>query len=249
MPLGRDQRSGGSTAPKATTGVTGDLTAANGGHDVSTSMRAKGAFITFEGVEGSGKTTQARRLGADLVARGLTVCLTGEPDGTPLGLAVRALLEADGVGRTPLAETFLFLAARQQHVAQVLRPALERGELVISDRYLDATTAYQGYGRGVDVQAINELNLVATGGVLPDLTLVLDLPAAAGIARIAGRTHDSFERLGPAFHERVRQGYRELAQVEQKRIVVISADRVVADVARDISRIVEERLGGFLGGA
>lgn len=212
-------------------------------------MRSRGALITFEGVEGSGKSTQARRLADVLEARGLGVRLTSEPDGTPLGAAVRAMLETDGAHRTPLAESFLFMAARQQHVAQVVRPALERGDVVISDRYVDATVAYQGYARGLDIRTIEELNLVATGGVLPDLTLVLDLPTEVGMARIAGRPHDSFERLGIDFHARVRQGYLEIAAADKARVTLISADRPEDEVERAVWRAVEERFGETLCGA
>lgn len=209
----------------------------------------RGAFITFEGVEGSGKTTQARHLASFLEERGRRVCLTREPDGTPLGAAIRALFEADAARPTPMAEMFLFLAARQQHVAGVVRPALERGEIVISDRYIDATVAYQGYGRGLDVQTIKELNLLATGGVLPDLTVVLDLPAAVGIGRIAGRAHDSFETMGLAFHERVRQGYLEIAREDKARVAVVAADRGEAEVREAVRALVEDRLReGLRGG-
>jgi dTMP kinase len=205
-------------------------------------------FITFEGIEGSGKTTQARHLAAFLGARGARVCSTSEPDGTPLGVAVRALFERDRARPTPLAEAFLFLAARQQHVAHVIRPALARGEIVISDRYADATVAYQGYGRGVDVKTIKDLNLLATGGLLPELTLVLDVPASTGIARIAGRAQDSFERLGLAFHEQVRQGYLEIAREEPERVAVVPADRAESEVRAAIEALVLTRLGEAPGG-
>jgi dTMP kinase len=209
----------------------------------------RGAFVTFEGIEGSGKSTQAGRLARWLRSRGCRVCLTSEPDGTPLGVALRGLFEADRSPAAPLAEAFLFLAARHQHVAAVVRPALERGDIVISDRYMDATVAYQGYGRGVDVQIVRELNLLATGGVVPDLTVVLDLPVAVGIARISARAPDSFERLGPEFHERVRRGYLEIAEAEKTRIAVVAADRSEAEVERAILALVRERLGAVLDGA
>lgn len=202
----------------------------------------RGVLITFEGVEGSGKTTQARHLAAFLEGRGRRIRLTREPDGTALGVAVRALFDAEAARPAPLAEMFLFLAARQQHVAQVIRPALERGEVVISDRYAHATVAYQGYGRGVDPQTIRELNLIATGGVLPDLTLVLDLSPALGIRRIAGRAHDAFEKLGLDFHERVRQGYLEIARAEKERIAVVAGDRTEAEVRDTIRALVVDRL-------
>jgi len=208
----------------------------------------RGVLITLEGVEGSGKTTQARHLAAFLEGRGRRVRLTREPDGTALGVAVRALFDAEAARPAPLAEMFLFLAARQQHVAQVIRPTLERGEVVISDRYADATVAYQGYGRGVDPQTIRELNLIATGGVLPDLTLVLDLSPAIGIRRIAGRAHDAFEKLGLDFHERVRQGYLEIARAEKERIAVVAGDRSEAEVRDSIRALVVDRLREVLDG-
>jgi dTMP kinase len=202
-------------------------------------------LITFEGIEGSGKSTQARLLADRLTGAGRRVCLTSEPDGTPLGLAIRALFgAASPTPVTPLAEAFLFLAARQQHVTQVVRPALERGDVVISDRYVDATMAYQGHGRGVDVQTIRELNVLVTGGLMPDLTLLLDVEARVGMARIAGRTHDAFERLGLPFHERVRQGYLEIARDHKDRVAVVSADQPEATVARVIRALVRERLPG-----
>ncbi len=159
----------------------------------------RGTLITVEGVEGSGKTTQCRRLAAHLRARGLEVVETSEPDGTALGQAIRALFELEP-RPTPLTQAFLFLAARQEHVAQLIRPALTRGAVVISDRYADATVAYQGYGQGLDLQTIRDLNALATGGLLPDLTLLLDLEPAAGMGRIAGRPLDAFERMDQPFH-------------------------------------------------
>jgi len=205
-------------------------------------------LITFEGVEGSGKTTQARHLAAFLDGRGRRVRLTREPDGTALGQAVRTRFEAGAPGPAPLAEMFLFLAARKQHVVEVIRPAVEGGAVVISDRYVDATVAYQGYGRGVDPQTIRELNLIATGGVLPDLTILLDLAPALGIRRIAGRAHDSFETLGLDFHERVRQGYLEIARAEKERVAVVGGDQAEAEVRDAIQALVVDRLREALGG-
>src|SRR5215470_17805078 len=167
----------------------------------------RGLFISVEGVEGSGKSTHCRRLGQWLTDRGFEVILTSEPDGTPLGAGIRGLFEKDGARPTPLTQTFLFMAARQQHVTHVIRPALARGAVVLSDRYVDATMAYQGLGQGVDPETIRDLNALATGGVLPDLTLLLDLDPAVGMARIRGRRLDAFECMGRAFHERVREGY------------------------------------------
>jgi dTMP kinase len=186
----------------------------------------RGLLITLEGVEGSGKSTQCLRLAAHLRAQGIDVVETSEPDGTPLGLAaVRAVIERDGPPPTPLAQTFLFMAARQQHVAHVIRPALERGAVVISDRYTDATLAYQGYAQGVDLHTIRELNALATGGIQPDLTLVLDLDPAVGIGRIRGRLLDAFEKMDLDFHRRVREGYLDIARADKSRVVVLAADQ------------------------
>lgn len=207
-------------------------------------------LITVEGVEGSGKSTQCVRLAQRLSARGLEVVRTSEPDGTPLGSRVRALFEADGPTPTPVTQTFLFMAARQEHVTRVIAPALARGAVVISDRYADATVAYQGYGQGMDVQTIRELNMLATGGVLPDLTLVLDLDPAAGMRRIRGRALDTFEKMDTAFHRRVREGYLEIARADKNRVVVLDADREPDALHADVVRAVDEllaRRGGVRG--
>jgi dTMP kinase len=207
-------------------------------------------LITVEGVEGSGKSTQCARLEQHLTGLGLQVVRTSEPDGTPLGLRVRALFEGGGPTPTPLTQAFLFMAARQEHVTRVIAPALARGAVVISDRYADATVAYQGYGQGMDVQTIRELNMLATGGVLPDLTLVLDLDPAAGMRRIRGRALDAFEKMDPAFHRRVREGYLEIARADKNRVVVLDADRDPDALHVDVIRAVDEllaRRGGARG--
>jgi dTMP kinase len=201
-----------------------------------------GLFITVEGVEGSGKSTQCRRLVERLSARDLDVVLTSEPDGTALGSAIRRLFETESPP-TPLTQVFLFMAARQQHVAQVVRPALARGLIVISDRYADATVAYQGYGQGVDLETIHELNALATGGLRPDLTLVLDLDPAVGMARIGGRSLDAFERMDLPFHRRVRDGYLEIARTERRRVVVLPADQDAAVLSDAMLAAVDELLG------
>ena len=208
----------------------------------------RGALITVEGVEGSGKSTQCARLAEHLTRRGIEVVQTSEPDGTPLGLRIRALFEADGPTPTPLTQTFLFMAARQEHVTRVIGPALTRGAVVISDRYADATVAYQGHGQGVDVQTIGELNMLATGGVLPDLTLVLDLDPVVGMQRIRGRALDAFEKMDLAFHRRVREGYLEIARSDKSRVVVLDAGRdpdvLHADVVRAVAECLARRGGG-----
>ena len=134
------------------------------------------------------------------------------------------------------------MAARQQHVTQVIRPALTRGAVVLSDRYVDATMAYQGFGQGVDLETIRDLNALATGGVMPDLTLLLDLDPAAGMARIGSRRLDAFERMGLAFHERVREGYLEIARAEKRRVVVLDAGQDVAALHAAVTVAVEELL-------
>jgi dTMP kinase len=202
-------------------------------------------LITFEGVEGSGKTTQMARLERWLEGQGYRVERTAEPDGTELGKAIRRLFERPDLGITPLGEVFLFLAARQQHVTEKIRPWLEHGRIVLCDRYVDATLAYQGYGRGVDADLIRELNLRATGGVLPDLTLLFDLDPSAGLRRIAQRRLDHFERQAVAFHRRVRQGYRQIHRAEPKRVRLIRAGRPTAAVTEQVQTVVAEFLRGL----
>ena len=205
-----------------------------------------GVLITLEGVEGSGKTTQMARLERWLRRRGRKVERTREPDGTRLGVAVRRLFERPGVHPQPLVEVFLFMAARQQHVVEKLRPWLDRGRVVLCDRYVDATVAYQGYGRGVDLDLIRELNTRATGGVMPDLTLLFDLDPARGLKRnrTKGRRLDRFEREALAFHRRVRRGYLEIQRAEPKRVRVIDASQSPAVVDAEVRAIVEEFLRG-----
>ena len=199
----------------------------------------RGVLITFEGVEGSGKTTQMRHLERRLAREGLRVERTAEPDGTALGARIRRLFD---LAAEPLAEMFLFMAARRQHVAEKIGPWLQQGRIVLCDRYTDATVAYQGYGRGVDRDLIRELNVRATGGVLPDLTLLFDVPPAVGLRRIRGRALDHFEREALTFHRRVRRGYLEVLRAEPKRVRLIRADRPVALVAHQVAEVVEEFL-------
>jgi dTMP kinase len=201
----------------------------------------RGVLITFEGVEGSGKTTQMLRLARWLQRTGHAVESTREPDGTPLGRGVRRLFEH---GPDPLTEMFLFLAARHQHVVERIQPWLRARRIVLSDRYTDATIAYQGYGRGLDPEMIRELNLRATGGVLPDLTLLFDMDPAVGFRRIRGRTLDHFERQALAFHRRVRRGYLEIQRAEPKRVRIVKADRPADVVAAEVQSVVSETLRG-----
>ena len=204
-------------------------------------MKSRGVLITFEGVEGSGKTTQMARLGRFLRSRGHRVELTREPDGTALGAGVRRLFEH---GPEPLTQVFLFLAARHQHVAEKIGPWLRRGRVVLCDRYTDATVAYQGHAAGIDPATIRELNVRATGGVLPDLTLLFDLDPAEGFRRRQGRRRDHFERQALAFHRRVRRGYLEIQRAEPKRVTIIDAAREPAEVAAQVREVVLEFLRG-----
>lgn len=208
----------------------------------------RGLFITVEGVEGSGKSTHCRRLGQWLTDRGFEVVLTGEPDGTQVGAGIRGLFEIAGEATTALTQTFLFMAARQQHVTQVIRPALARGAVVISDRYADATLAYQGFGGGLDLQTIRDLNALATDGVMPDLTILLDLDPVEGIRRISDRRLDAFEKMDMDFHRRVREGYLDIARAEKHRVVVLSAtppkDELHAAVVRAVEGLLLKQEAG-----
>jgi dTMP kinase len=199
----------------------------------------RGVLITFEGVEGSGKTTQMLRLERRLRLGEHRVERTAEPDGTVLGARIRRLFD---LAPQPLAEVFLFMAARRQHVAEKIGPWLRRGRIVLCDRYTDATVAYQGYGRGVDRDLIRELNVQATGGVLPDLTLLFDISPEVGLRRIRGRTLDRFEREALSFHRRVRRGYLEILRSEPKRVRLIQAARPPEAVTAQVRATVEEFL-------
>ena len=172
---------------------------------------------------------------------GYPVEQTREPDGTPFGAAVRRLFERDV---TPLTQALLFLAARHQHVVERIRPWLRARRVVLSDRYTDATVAYQGYAGGVDPEIIRELNVRATGGVLPDLTLLFDCDPSVGFRRRGGRRRDHFERQALAFHRKVRRGYREIQRAEPKRVRLIDATRPADEVAAEVHAIVGEFLRG-----
>lgn len=207
----------------------------------------EGVFITVEGIEGSGKSTQTRLLVGYL--RGMELCVTEtrEPGGTEIGETIRRIiLSPSGEKISPETELLLMLACRADHVERVINPALERGDVVISDRYADATFAYQGFGRGVDLERIRGLNEAATGGLSPDLTVLLDLDVESGLARVEARSGqaetDRFESETLDFHNRVRQGYRDIAFLEPDRIKVVQADAAVEAVQERIRAIVEEFL-------
>ena len=199
-----------------------------------------GFFITFEGPEGAGKTTQISLLADALQNANRTVTRTREPGGDPVGERVRELLLHGTVGAE--AELLLFAAARAQNVQTVVRPALLRGDVVLCDRYTDSTLAYQGAGRNLDAEFIARVNQFATSGLVPDLTLLLDLPPADGLARQARSEQNRLDREALAFHERVRAAFLAVQQAEPRRIFLIDAAQPVPDVARAIWQTVQ----GFL---
>ncbi len=188
----------------------------------------KGVFLTLEGLDGSGKSTQARLLARFLEERGLKVRLTREPGG---GIEVRSLLRGD---LSPEAEYLLFSADRAEHVRKVILPALEEGAFVVSDRYLDSSLAYQGYGRGLPLPWLEEVAERVTLGLRPHLTFLLDLPPEEALRRIGKRAKDRFEEEGLAFFRRVREGYLHLARLEPGRFVVLDATRSVGEVQGEI---------------
>ena len=206
-------------------------------------------FVTIEGGDGSGKSRQVGLLDEYLEARGVSRLLTREPGDTPLGKQLRKLLlEGRPESLSDETELFLILADRAQHVREVVRPALEQGKLVVSDRYADSTLAYQGYGRGMDLEMLRRLNLVATGGTMPELTIVLDCPVEVALARAAerqdgqGARENRFEAEGIAFQRRVREGFLELAEAEPSRCVVVSTACPVMETQEEMRRIIDERL-------
>lgn len=205
-----------------------------------------GAFITIEGPDGGGKTTQAERLAAHLRELGKRVHLTREPGGTWLGERIRELLldRTGSVAPTdPLADAFLFNAARRQLVREVIRPELEAGATIVCARFTDSTLAYQGYGAGLDIDLLRQLNDAATDGLHPDLTLLLDVPVEAGLARKAPGDVTRFEaEYDLGFHQRVRNGFLALAAEDSDRIAIIDATGPIDDVSRQIASIVDARL-------
>jgi dTMP kinase len=200
----------------------------------------RGLFITIDGPDGGGKTTQAERLRGHLVERGMAVHLTREPGGTWLGERLRDIIlartEAGAAPTDPLTDAFLFDAARRQLVREVIRPALEAGTTVICARFADSTLAYQGYGAGVPLDALRSLEALATDGLRPDRTVLLDLPVEAGLARKTADDVTRFEaEYDLAFHQRVRDGFLALAAGAPERIVVVDATRAVDEVAAAVA--------------
>jgi dTMP kinase len=205
-------------------------------------------FITFEGGEGSGKSVQAKALFRRLSDLAIPVLLTHEPGGTPFGEKLGHWLKwARDSYISPLTELMLFNASRAQLVAEVIQPNLKSGKAVISDRYADSTTVYQGYGRELDLAMVKATNKAATQGLKPNLTILLDIPVEEGLARKMARKQDRFEQETIAFHQRVREGYLELAAAEPRRWLVVDATqskRQIADIIwQRVSRLISERGG------
>jgi len=209
-------------------------------------------FITFEGGDGTGKTTQLKALESHLRGKGRSCISTREPGGTSLGKLIRQVLLE--IGKQPIAsptELFLYLADRAQHVQEVILPAIEGGKIVLCDRYTDSTLAYQGYGRGIDLGLLRQLNDFANRGVKPDLTLLLDCPVELGLSRTAQRQpsagsargrEDRFERERVEFHEKVRAGFLAMARAEPERFRIIDASHSLEQVSREIQNIIDREM-------
>ena len=212
-------------------------------------MVSKGLFISFEGSEGCGKSTQIARLATRIRDSGREVITLREPGGTPIGEQIRNLLQYDEAGKamTPEAEILLFAASRAQLVREVIRPALLRGAVVLCDRFLDSTTVYQGVARALAQEEVQAINGFAVGETLPDLTILLDLDAAEGRRRAAGRKgpKDRMEQEDEVFYESVRQGYLELARAHPGRITVIAAVGGEGEVEASITTVLRERCHGL----
>lgn len=205
-----------------------------------------GKFITFEGGEGSGKSTHARLVAERLRSMGAKVVLTREPGGTIIGDEIRKILQYNRSSHnmTPECELLLFSASRAQHVREVIQPAVARGDIVLCDRFLDSTTAYQGYGRELPLELIAKVHQLAVGNCRPDLTLVIDLDPRIGMERARGRElFDRMENQSLAFYQRVRAGFLDLARQEPHRFAVIDGARKIEAVQADVWQTVQSQLG------
>ncbi len=204
----------------------------------------KGIFISFEGIEGTGKTIQSKLLYEYLTKKGYKVILTGEPGGTQIGEKIRELLlSIEHKGMTPLAELLLYNASRAQHIQEVILPAMSKGAIVITDRFTDSTVAYQGYGRGIDLNIINSIKKMVAAGLRPDITILLDLDVEIGLRRNRGiNKTDRLELEDVEFHKRVRNGYLEIAAREPERIKLIDASKSIKQVQKKIIKIITDFL-------
>jgi len=199
----------------------------------------KGLFITFEGGDGCGKTTQIKLLNEYLINQGYETLLTREPGAKGLGEKLREiLLNYDG-DVSPTCESFLFLADRAQHVDCIIKPALEDGKIILCDRHTDSTVAYQGYGRGLNLDRIHQLNTIATSGLKPDLTIVLDVDVETSMKRV-GKEKDRMESAGIEFFKRVRHGFIEIAKSEPNRVKVINSSDTIENIHKQIVELVEK---------
>ncbi len=202
-------------------------------------MVKRGYFITFEGADGCGKTTQLELLADYLKEKNKEVIVTREPGAKGLGEKIREiLLNYDGEV-SDRCESFLFLADRAQHIDMIVNPAVEAGKIVLCDRHIDSSVAYQGYGRGLDIEQIDRLNMLATNGRRPDLTLVFDIDVETSMKRV-GKEKDRMESAGVEFFNRVREGYLELAKQEPERICVLDATKSIEEIHSEVVKIIEE---------
>jgi dTMP kinase len=207
-------------------------------------MSARGLFVTFEGGEGSGKSTQIKRVARQLEAAGVAVRVLREPGGTTAGERIRAiLLDPESAGMDARTELLLYEAARAQLVAEVVEPALASGEVILCDRFFDSTTAYQGYGRGLDLDEIDALNRAATGGLAPHRTVLLDVDPSIGLGRATRGGADRLESEDLAFHQRVRAGFLKIAQAEPERFRLVDGTGSADMVAHRVSHALEDLLG------
>jgi dTMP kinase len=203
-------------------------------------------FITFEGPDGSGKTTQARMLAEYLQSRGLPVLHTREPGGTPISEQIRnVILSTHNLSIQYETEALLFSAARAQIVAELIRPALAAGKIVVCDRYADSTMAYQGYGLGLDLDALRAITRFATGGLVPDVTFYIDVPVETGLARRQRGETNRLDQKDLAYHARVREGFLKMAQAEPRRWIVIDGTRPMEEVQQEIRTRLEQKLEGL----
>ncbi|MBS1957188.1 MAG: dTMP kinase [Cyanobacteria bacterium SZAS-4] len=203
-----------------------------------------GTFVTLEGPEGAGKTTQLKQLSKQLDILGVEHIVTRDPGGTPLGRQIRRILLNPENPVNPMTELLLYQADRAQHVGEVIMPALKEGKLVLCDRYTDSTMAYQGYARGIDFGVIEELNQVATGGLKPELTILFDLESSEGLSRLHPGGHDRLEREAIEFHHKVRDGYHQLAKKEPERWKTIDASKPMTTVQTELRKVLSEQLSG-----
>ncbi len=203
-----------------------------------------GTFVTLEGPEGAGKTTQLKQLSKQLDILGIDHIVTRDPGGTPLGRQIRRILLNPENPVNPMTELLLYQADRAQHVGEVIMPALKEGKLVLCDRYTDSTMAYQGYARGIDFAVIEDLNQVATGGLKPELTILFDLESSEGLSRLHPGGHDRLEREAIEFHHKVRDGYHQLAKKEPERWKTIDASKPMTTVQTELRRVLTEQLSG-----